>query len=155
MRTSSDKERGSLKMAFARAVEALGGGKIVAMMTRVKEPALSLYAATHEEDRHVALDVAFDIDRAHVDAGNQPPIAAAYCALMGFELVRTVPFTDAAPLSVADVARLDRESFEARTELYDDLIDGRMTLAEKRRALKHLDDLMRACAGIRAKVEAA
>ncbi len=154
-RPSSDKERGSLKAAFARAVEALGGGTIVAGFTRVRESMLSRYAVKHDDDRFAGIDVAFDIDKAHAIAGGEPPILATYATLLGFGLARLEAVVTNAPLTLADAARLDREIFEARAALYEVLTDGRLTPTEKRRALKDLAELKAAIAAIEAKVEAA
>lgn len=154
-RPSSDKQRLSLKMAFARAVDALGGGKIVAGFTRVNATMLSLYAAQHEDERHAGLDVAFDLDKAHAAAGMEPPVLTTYAGLLGFSLSAVEPATIAGKPTLADAARLDREAFEARAALYDSLADGRLTAKEKRRALKELDELASAIAAVRAKVEAA
>lgn len=155
-RPSSDKQRLSLKMAFARAVEALGGGKIVAGFTRVNATMLSLYGASHEDDRHAGLDVAFDLDKAHAAAGLEPPVLTTYAGLLGFALAALEAGGESAGApTLADAARLDREAFEARAALYDSLADGRLTAREKRRALKELDELASAIAAVRAKVEAA
>jgi len=155
-RTSSDKERGSLKAAFARAVEALGGGIVVAGFTRVRESMLSRYAVSHDDDdRFAAIDVAFDIDKAHALAGGEPPVLATYATLLGFRVSRLDVFATAVPLTLADAARLDRESFEARATIYDALSNGRLTPNEKRRALKEIAELKAAIAAIEAKVEAA
>lgn len=154
-RPSSDKQRDSLKMAVARGVDALGGGKIVAGFTRVKAAMLSLYVATHEVDRHAGIDVAFDIDKAHVDAGAEPPILSTYATLLGYSLAAMEASTDASGVTLSDMARLDREAFEARATIYDSLADGKFTPAEKRKALKELADLEAVIAAIKAKVEAA
>lgn len=154
-RPSSDKQRASLKMAFARAVDALGGGKIVSSFTRVNATMISLYAAPHEDQRQAGLDVAFDIDKAHADAGAEPPILSTYATLLGFSLAAMEASTDASGVTLADMARLDREAFEARATIYDSLADGQFTRTEKRKALKELADLEAVIAAIKAKVEAA
>ncbi|QOF71448.1 hypothetical protein IG197_27515 [Aminobacter sp. SR38] len=154
-RPSSDKQRASLKMAFARAVETLGGGKIVSSFTRVNAAMISLYAAPHEDQRQAGLDVAFDIDKAHADAGAEPPILSTYATLLGYSLAALEPSSDASGVTLSDMARLDREAFEARATIYDSLADGQFTPAEKRKALKELADLEAVIAAIKAKVEAA
>ncbi|WAX93169.1 hypothetical protein N7E70_015840 [Aminobacter sp. NyZ550] len=154
-RPSSDKQRASLKMAFARAVETLGGGKIVSSFTRVNAAMISLYAAPHEDQRQAGLDVAFDIDKAHADAGAEPPILSTYATLLGFSLAPLEAGRDASGITLADMARLDREAFEARATIYDSLADGQFTPTEKRKALKELADLEGVIAAIKAKVEAA
>lgn len=154
-RPSSDKQRASLKMAFARAVEALGGGKIASGITRVNATMMSLYSATHEDQRHAGLDVAFDIDKAHVDAGSEPPVLSTYAALLGFSLAAMETSKDASCVTLADLARLDREAFEVRGAIYESLTDGKFTPAEKRKALKELTELETIIIAIKAKVEAA
>lgn len=151
-RSSSDKHREALKIAFGQAVESVGGGVLAALLTRVKPTALSNYAAPQEEERHAALDVAFDLDKAMVDAGGEPMIGRAYLALLGFEIVRAKPVRDGRKLTLADLRKLMSEEHDLETVLLDALEDGEVTPAERTRIKRELGGLRRQLALIEAKV---
>lgn len=154
-RSSSDKQRDALKIAFGQAVEIVGGGVIAALLTRVKPAALSSCAAPQEDERHAALDVAFDLDKAVVDAGGEPLIGRTYLALLGFDIVRARPQRQGLALTLADIRRLIDEEHDLEIVLFDALEDGKLTPGEKTRIKRELDAMRQQLATIESKVEAA
>lgn len=154
-RASTDKQREALKIAFGQAVENVGGGVIAAMLTRVKPAALSTCAAPHEEERHAALDVAFDLDKAVVDAGGEPLVGRAYMALLGYDIVPGETRATGAKLSLTDLRNLMREEHEFESDIIESLEDGKISASEKTRLKKDMQRMRQVIALIEAKVDAA
>ena len=96
-------------MVTSLSPKTLGGGKIVSSFTRVNATMISLYAAPHEDQRQAGLDIAFDIDKAHADAGAEPPILSTYASLLGYSLAAMEAGTGNSGVTLSDVARLDRD----------------------------------------------
>lgn len=152
-RSSSDKQRHSLKMAFSRLVDLIGPGNVVATLTRVNATMLSLYSAPHEADRQAGIDIVLDLELAAGD----PVVTRTLAAFQGFELVRTQAQAASAGAGVdlSDLQRLHREAAEAVSAIMAGIADQSLTPFEKKRILKELGDLRGAIAAIEGKVEAA
>ncbi|MCC4299335.1 hypothetical protein [Aurantimonas coralicida] len=154
-RASSDHQRTALKTATFAAVKAGGGSQAIgeAALTRVGQPMLSLYAATHEDSRFAGIDVALDLD---LIAG-QPFHARALASLQGFDLTPRaggVAAPGAMP-SMADAIRLIREAHDVETAVLEGMEDGVLTPAERRRIKTEIAELRVVLAEIEAKVDAA
>lgn len=150
-RSSSDKQRHSLKMAVARAIDLIGHGKLAATLTRVNATMLSLYIAPHEVERHAAIDVVLDLELAAGD----PAVTRTLAALQGYDLVKAEQHGSGASLDLDDLQRLHREASEAVSAIMAGIADQTLTPAAKKRILSELADLRHAIAAIEAKVEAA
>lgn len=153
VRSSSDKQRRSLKMAFARLIDLIGPGNVVATLTRVNAPMLSLYSAPHEVDRQAAIDVVLDLEL----AAGEPVVTRTLAAFQGYELVKTGPTPAGAvlPVDIADLEWLHREAAQAVSAVMTGLADHLLTPGERERILKELGDLRTAISAIEHKVEAA
>lgn len=127
IRSSSDKQRNSLKMAFRVSVEHGGGGKAIAEITRVNPPILSIYAAAHEEDRFAGIDIALDVDL----AVGEPINARALAAAQGYDLVRIVDVGPSEKLGLTDLSRVIGATHEVEQHILDTLSDGVVTANEK------------------------
>lgn len=127
IRSSSDKQRNSLKMAFRVSVDHGGGGKAIAEITRVNPPMLSIYAAAHEVDRFAGVDIALDVDLAI----GEPINARALAAAQGFELVRCIDTAGSGRLGLRDLSSLSSASHNFEKHIIDALEDS--TISEKER----------------------
>lgn len=136
-RPTSDHDRARLKGATKRAIERAGGGTAFAGQTRVEPPALSKYAAQHE-DHFVPVDVACDADM----AAGAPVILSAMAATQGFRLV---PIDETAPAFHSSmVGTLIRETGEVSAAILEAMADGRITPAERRAIEAEIDEAMQA-----------
>lgn len=83
LRPSTPQKRLALKAAFRLGLGRAGGGASFTHATRVKEAALSKYAAAHDSDYFVPLDVALDLD---LDLG-APVVLSALAKTQGYDIV--------------------------------------------------------------------
>lgn len=154
-RASSDHQRTALKTATFAAVKAGGGSQAIgeAALTRVGQPMLSLYAATHEDSRFAGIDVALDLDL----IADQPFHARALASLQGYDLVPRAGGAAApgAMPTMADAIHLIHEAHDVETAVLEGMEDGRLTPAERRRIKKEIAELRAVLAEIEAKVDAA
>lgn len=152
-RPSSDKQRHSLKLAVARAVDLIGAGTVAAALTRVNPTMLSAYAGTDGQyaERQAPIDVVLDLEL----AAREPVVTRTLAALQGFELVRgaALPAGTAAGVDLADLARLHREAAEAVAAIMSGIADQKLTPAERKTILRELGELRQAIGAIEAKIE--
>ncbi|MER9710209.1 hypothetical protein NKJ13_08060 [Mesorhizobium sp. M0174] len=150
-RSSSDKQRHSLKMAVARVIDLIGAGNLAETVTRVNATMLSRYIAPHEDDRHAGIDVVLDLE---IAAGD-PAVTRTLAALQGYDLVKAEQKGTGQNLDLDDLQRLHREASEAVSAIMAGIADQTITPSAKKRILNELADLRQAIAAIEAKVEAA
>ncbi|MGH6861671.1 MAG: phage regulatory CII family protein [Phyllobacterium sp.] len=149
-RTSSDKQRITLKIAPRIAIETCGGGKFVSQVTRVSEAALSLYIAPHELDRYIPVDVALDID---LTAG-EPVIARAFAAAQGFDLVKAAPSVAGGTLGIADLCRWISEGNDVSEVVGSALADGHLSASERADIKREIAEARAVLSALEAKVDA-
>ncbi|MEH6721314.1 MAG: hypothetical protein V7704_20745 [Aurantimonas endophytica] len=153
-RASSDHQRAALKTATFAAVSAGGGSSAIAEagLTRVGQPMLSLYAATHEETRFAGIDVALDLDL----VAGQPFHARALASLQGFDLAPRAGgvATPGAMPTMADAIKLIHEAHDVETAVLEGLSDGVLTPTERRLIKAEIADLRAVLDEIEAKVDA-
>lgn len=135
-RPTSDHDRARLKGATKRAIERAGGGTAFAAQTRVEPPALSKYAAPHE-DHFMPIDVAVDCDM----ASGSSVIVSAMAAQLG---CRLVPFDQQSSEAFCStmVGRLIRETGDVSAAILEAMADGRITPAERRAIETEIDEAM-------------
>jgi hypothetical protein len=148
-RPTTDHDRARLKGATRRSVERAGGGTALAAHTRVEPPALSKYAAPHE-DAFVPIDVACDADM----AAGAPVILSAMAATLGFRLV-PIEGEPAPAIGPAMVGRLIRETGDVSAAVLEALADGRITPAERRAIAVEIDEALVAMFALRRAFEGA
>lgn len=139
----------ALKAATRHALEIAGGGERFAWVTRVNPPALSKYADALG-DAFMPLDVAADLDR---EIGS-PVMAEALAASAGYRLVPVDTKAAAAP-SLADVAKIMRESCDVADVLTSALADGRIVPAEARAIDREIEEAIAVLRGMQARVRLA
>jgi hypothetical protein len=132
-------------------VEACGGGRRAATLTRSDPTYLSRYAAQHEGERFVPIDVVADLE---AEVG-KPIVTRILAGLLGFDLVprRVGPATP--ETFTALVGAFAKETGEATAAFGAAIQDGRVTRAEGRRLLKEIDEAAEVIATARKVVRAA
>jgi len=134
-RPTSDHDRRRLKAATERSIRRAGGGTVFAALTRVEPPALSKYAAMHD-DHFMPIDVALDCDM----AAGAPVILAAMAASAGYTIAPAA--AAAAPLCPVMVGTLIRETGEVSAVVLEAMADGRLTPRERQAIAKEIDEAM-------------
>jgi hypothetical protein len=131
LRASTEQHRRDLKFATYRLIDMVGPGNLAAV-TRVKGPALSKYAAQHEEEHFAPLDVVFDAER----ASGAMIVTEALARLHGMKL------------SPAEAGGSDVKAVRDHLETIEDSIAALRLAARAATADNHIDqrerrDLMR------------
>jgi hypothetical protein len=154
-RASSDHQRVALKTATFAAVKAGGGSQAIgeAALTRVGQPMLSLYAATHEDSRFAGIDVALDLD---LIAG-QPFHARALASLQGYDLARRAggAVAPGSMPTIDDIIPLIHKSPALAAAMLEALSDGVLSPAEGRVIKAGISVLRSVLDDLEAKVDAA
>lgn len=148
-RTSSDKQRVTLKIAPRIAIETCGGGKFVSQITRVSEAALSLYIAPHELERYIPLDVALDIDL----ASGEPIIARALASAQGFDLTKAEPASITGKLGITDLCRWINEGNDVSEVVGAALADNHLSASEVADIKREIAQARTALSALEAKVD--
>lgn len=148
-RTSSDKQRVTLKIAPRIAIETCGGGKFVSQITRVSEAALSLYIAPHELERYIPLDVALDIDL----ASGEPVIARAFASAQGYDLIKATPSDTAGTLGISDLCRWISEGNDVSKVIGNALADGQLSASERADIKREIAEARAVLSALEAKVD--
>lgn len=148
-RTSSDKQRVTLKIAPRIAIETCGGGKFVSQTTRVSEAALSLYIAPHELERYIPLDIALDIDL----AAGEPIIARALASAQGFDLIKAEPSYVTGKLGITDLCRWISEGNDVSEVIGSALADGQVSPAERADIKREIAQARAVLSALEAKVD--
>lgn len=146
-RPTTDHDRLALKAATRQALALAGGVSRFELATRVAAPALSKYGAVQEIAAFMPLDVAADLDR---DLG-APVMAEAMAALAGYRLTPADAVAPGAP-SLADVAKIMRESCDVADALTAALADGKIGPAEARTIDREIEEAIAVLRGLQGRV---
>ncbi len=151
MRTISEQEQRSLKLATDGAYILAGGISNILPFTRVGTSTLSKYASESDDFREnfMPVDIAVEVDR----RAKSPLIIKKAAELLGYELVPSRSFSsDAdplAPITEADAHRVMKETMdvaqaiiEARKDDRIDAADRKIILKEAREAIRELERLV-------------
>lgn len=151
IRSSSDKQRNSLKMAFRVSVEHGGGGKAISEITRVSPPIITNYAAPHEDLRFPGVDVALDVDL----AVGEPINARALAAAQGYELVRCTEPAGSGGLGLRDLSSLSNASHTFEQHIIDALEDSNISEKERLELIQDIAVLQSRLSSIQQKLSKA
>lgn len=125
-----------LKGATSRSIARAGGGTALAVQTRVNAPALSKYAADHETEHFMPIDIAIDTDM----AAGAPVILTAMAVSLGYTLTPAEGGKPVARISAEMVGHIVRECGEAQAAILDALADGAMTPRRRQVLAKEIDE---------------
>lgn len=146
-RPTTEHDRLALKAATRHALTLAGGVSRFELATRVAAPVLSKYGAIHEAAAFMPLDVAADLDR---DLG-APVMAEALAGLAGYRLTPADAARPGAP-SLADVAKIMRESCDVADALTAALADGKIGAAEARAIDCEIEEAIAVLRGLQGRV---
>lgn len=151
MRTISEQEQRSLKLATDGAYILAGGISNILPFTRVGTSTLSKYASESDDFREnfMPVDIAVEVDR----RAKSPFIIKKAAELLGYELVpsrsRSSDALMLAPITEADAHRVMKETMdvaqaiiEARKDDRIDAADRKIILKEAREAIRELERLV-------------
>nr|WP_278520099.1 phage regulatory CII family protein [Brucella anthropi] len=151
MRTISEQEQRSLKLATDGAYILAGGISNILPFTRVGTSTLSKYASESDDFREnfIPIDVAIEVDR----RAKSPLIIRNAAALLGYELVpaqsQSSNSSPRAPITEIDAHRVMKETMdvaqaiiEARKDDRIDAADRKIILKEAREAIRELERLV-------------
>ena len=151
MRTISEQEQRSLKLATDGAYILAGGISNILPFTRVGTSTLSKYASESDDFREnfMPVDIAVEVDR----RAKSPLIIKKAAELLGYELVPSRSYSsDAialAPITEADAHRVMKETMDVAQAIIDarkddriDAADRKIILKEAREAIRELERLV-------------